>query len=120
MRNYFIRVPDSVSASQVLGMMGPLAPSTQAKGAGAHAKPARQSRIEPQIVVGGLDESEARALERSGAQIYEDIEFEAFPKLTRKEYWRTTPNATTNSASLSLDDVLDHIRAPDAWSLQIR
>jgi serine protease AprX len=116
MRNYFVRMPDLTSVAQVMGLMGPLEPSAQARSAGAHPNPPRQSKVQPTLLVGALDETEARALERSGVQVYEDIEFEPFPGPSAKEFWDSPPDTAAPAAQLSLDDVLRHIRAPDAWT----
>jgi serine protease AprX len=116
MLNYFVRLPDSGSVPQVMGLMRPLEPTAQAKRAGARPKPPRQSKVQPTLLVGALDTAEARALERSGAQIYDDSEFEPFPGSSAREFWNSAPDPTAPAATLSLDDVLRHIRAPDAWS----
>ena len=76
-------------------------------------------------IIAELTDEECQAAEKQGAKIYKDIQFEhceAFTPTHRGNwrYWEVNATASMGVAapwqSKSLTDVLDHIKAPQAWA----
>src|SRR5271170_6176876 len=80
----------------------------------------RQTRNQPNVVIADISESDIGPLVNSGAVIYPDFEFSIFPpdELARPSalYWEPpAAEETTMLPGKTLQDVLDHIHAPEAW-----
>jgi len=113
-QNYIVRMPDRAEMARVLRMMTATEPGAHTMALGAGRKRPHRSKTRPDLLVGALDEGEIRALERDGAEVYEDFALAPMAASAR-EYWRGPVDQASAAAGRSLTDVLEHIRVVDAW-----
>lgn len=81
----------------------------------------RQSAAQPQVMVMDVTDADRVRLEKTGAEIYEDVRFDVLPieddedadDPTHPRPWGGAPAAP--DIELCLDDVMEQIGAPDAW-----
>lgn len=114
MNRYFVRLPSARIAGEAASF---LAESTGMKSV-------HRARTEPNLVIAELDEHDVVVLKDQGGEIYEDVRFDPLPPLEDlggsnkiPDYARHSRAATLQvSTDQSLDDVLTHIRAPEAWT----
>jgi subtilisin family serine protease len=66
------------------------------------------------VLIADMEEDDVAAMENSGAQVFEDIEFDHLSG--QAEYWEPAPTEAAPAVALGLPDVLEQIRAPDAWA----
>lgn len=112
MEKFFIKVPEVRVAADMMTMFADRPLNT---------RPYR-SKVDPTLLIGELYDEEVTALERMEARLYRDIKFEIVTPSSEmsipsvKEYWRLSEKVSElSSPQKSLDDVLEHINAPEAW-----
>ena len=115
----FIRLPQSLvmgagargeprKASQVVSKM--------TDGSVKHAQPLDPI---PGLATAEVTSDEETRLMREGAQIFNDVQFQVFdgslPQDPRARWWESAPSAAPLVGAPSLVDVMQHIRADQAW-----
>jgi hypothetical protein len=77
-----------------------------------------QARNQPNVVIAEIPESDIGPLLNSGATVYRDFEFSILPpdELARPsaQYWESPTAEATMLPGRNLQDVLNHINAPEA------
>jgi serine protease AprX len=80
---------------------------------------AYQTRNRPNVLIAEISENELGPLANSGATVYPDFEFSIFPLgdagQRAAQYWEPPATEAVMLPAKSLQDVLNHIHAPDAW-----
>lgn len=106
MPKYFIRYPESEMreslAHEITGKTG---------------LPVVDSRTNPNISIAELDEQSRSSLERRGAKIYENLEFEKFGEEPNDEFADLAAMLASVPEVKTVNDVLDEIAAVRAWTL---
>jgi serine protease AprX len=115
MARYFIRTPSVENANVIQSFFSEHPELAQPK----------RSKSNPTIMLSELDEHDRVVVKEQGGEIYEDVQFSVFPpkqdgsgkRPLSAEYWRAPqPEADIFLGGPSLSDVLNHIKAPNAWS----
>ncbi|MFN3232275.1 MAG: S8 family peptidase [Alphaproteobacteria bacterium] len=115
MTKYFVRFGEIETASEALSFFNERPKSTQPQ----------RSKTDPTLAIAELDDHDVVVMRERGAQVYEDIQFSVVPPTQDRsetgtraaEFWRMpTDRSALMAPTKSLDDVLDHVRAPEAWA----
>ncbi|MCO6363878.1 S8 family serine peptidase [Paracoccus sp. 08] len=82
----------------------------------------RLTRRRSNVIVGDFDLDEIADIEREGGEVYPDVQFQLastdYPFLPERDaarFWERDYGEFSPASGFSLDDVLNHIKAPEAW-----
>lgn len=101
MPKYFLRTESEGVLMQMMALLG-------------DAPEMRAAKSRPGVAIAELTPEEASALAQSEVQVYEDFEFATFERgAPARRYWDQPAPMAPDGPSLS--DVLEHVRAPEAW-----
>ena len=115
MARYFVRFPAIEATSEAMTLFNERPKAAQPQ----------RSRSDPTLAIAELDEHDVVVMQDRGAKIYEDVQFAVVPPSFDRsdrgaraaEFWRMPADRTAlMTPTKSLDDVLVHIKAPDAWA----
>ncbi|HYG46651.1 MAG TPA: S8 family serine peptidase [Allosphingosinicella sp.] len=109
---YFVQMPSAGVAGEAASFL------TESRGPQAVARP----RTQPDLLIAELDDHDIVVLQDQGAKLWEDVQFAPLPPLEDLGGARVADYALSREDNVplvdqaSLDDVLAHIKAPEAWA----